>query len=119
MPGAPVAHRVSLTHHPSLVTRHGFFVTGTDTGVGKTVVACALLAAFAARGVRAAGHETRRRRRRAGRRDLKHEDVEQLLAAANVAAPRDLVNPYCFEPPIAPHIAAARAGTSRSISTAS
>jgi dethiobiotin synthetase len=36
--------------------------------------------------------------------------VEQLLAAANVAAPRDLVNPYCFVPPIAPHIAAECAG---------
>ena len=31
--------------------RHGLFVTGTDTGVGKTVVACALLRAFRARGV--------------------------------------------------------------------
>jgi dethiobiotin synthetase len=44
-----------------------------------------------------------------GRR-LVHDDVEKLLAAGNVAAPREHVNPYCFEPPIAPHLAAARAG---------
>ena len=41
---------------------------------------------------------------------LRNVDVEQLLAAANVVAPRHFVNPYCFEPPIAPHIAAAGAG---------
>lgn len=41
---------------------------------------------------------------------LTNGDVEQLTAAGNVAAPRELVNPYCFAPPIAPHIAAARAG---------
>ena len=35
--------------------RLGYFVTGTDTGVGKTVVACALLHSFTASGLRAAG----------------------------------------------------------------
>jgi dethiobiotin synthetase len=84
-------------------------VTGTDTGVGKTLMACALLHAFAARGYRcvgmkpvASGAETR-----AGR--LASPDVDELVAAGNVAAPRQDVNPYCFAPPIAPHIAAARA----------
>lgn len=43
-------------------------------------------------------------------RGLLSEDVERILAAGNVAAPRKQVNPYCFEPPIAPHIAAQRAG---------
>jgi dethiobiotin synthetase len=86
-------------------------VTGTDTGVGKTVVACALLAAFAARGLRAAGMKpvAAGAERVAGR--LTHADVDQLIAAGNVAAPRELVNPYCFLPAIAPHIAAAQAGT--------
>jgi dethiobiotin synthetase len=41
---------------------------------------------------------------------LVHDDVERLIAAGNVAAPRERVNPYCFAPPIAPHIAAAEAG---------
>jgi len=86
----------------------GYFITGTDTGVGKTLVACALLHAFGARGLRAVGMKPVAAGADAD--ELRNEDVEQLLAAANVAAPRHLVNPYCFAPPIAPHIAAERAG---------
>ena len=41
---------------------------------------------------------------------LVHDDVEQLVAASNVAAPRELVNPYRFAAPIAPHLAAVDAG---------
>ena len=88
----------------------GFFVTGTDTGVGKTLVACALLHAFAARGLKVVGMKpvaSGAERRGAG---LVHSDVEELIAAGNVDAPRRHVNPYCFEPPIAPHLAAERAG---------
>ena len=89
------------------MTARGFFVTGTDTGVGKTLVACALLHAFAGRGLRAVGMKPVA----AGAEQVagvwRNDDVEALLAASNVPAPRELVNPYCFEPPIAPHIAAA------------
>ncbi len=88
----------------------GYFVTGTDTGVGKTVMACALLYAFAARGLRAAGMKPVAAGAEWRDGVLANADVEQLLGAGNVAAPRELVNPYCFAPPIAPHIAAARAG---------
>ncbi|MGP1609322.1 MAG: dethiobiotin synthase [Burkholderiales bacterium] len=88
----------------------GLFIAGTDTGVGKTLIACALLQGFAARGLRvvamkpvAAGAVRRR--------GVWHnDDVVQLRAAANVDAPLALVNPYCFAPPIAPHIAAQAAG---------
>lgn len=84
----------------------GYFVTGTDTGVGKTLVACALMHAFAARGHRVVGMKPV-----AAGAELRdgiwtNEDVEQLIAAGNVAAPRAAVNPYCFVPPIAPHVAA-------------
>jgi len=96
------------THHSPLTT-HGFFVTGTDTGVGKTLVACSLLKAFVARGLKsvgmkpvASGAELRGNR-------LVHKDVTRLLAAGNIAAPLEHVNPYCFVPPIAPHIAARHA----------
>ena len=41
---------------------------------------------------------------------LVNDDVERLIAAGNVAAAREHVNPYCFAPPIAPHIAARQAG---------
>src|SRR5262245_2261875 len=90
--------------------KRGYFVTGTDTGVGKTVVGCALLAAFAAKGLRAVGMKPVAAGAERDAQGFKHADVEQLIAAGNVAAPRDLVNPYCFVPSIAPHIAAAEAG---------
>lgn len=99
-----------MASHQSRITSHGLFVTGTDTGVGKTVVACALLKAYAARGLRAVGMKPVAAGAEAAAEGLKHEDVERLMAAASVTAVRELVNPYCFVPPVAPHIAAREAG---------
>ena len=84
----------------------GFFVAGTDTGVGKTLVAAALLRRFGALGLRAAGMKPIA----AGCEQGRNEDVEALLAAGMSGLDRSLVCPYLFEPPIAPHIAAAEAG---------
>jgi len=78
-----------------------YFVTGTDTGVGKTLIACALLRAFAATGMSTVGMKPVV----TGGDGSRWEDVEALRAAASVDAPRDLMNPYAFKPPIAPHIA--------------
>lgn len=101
-----------MTAHCSPLIPRGFFITGTDTGVGKTLIACALLHALAARGLRVIGMKpvAAGARRQGGR--LVNDDVKALKAASNVDAPDELVNPYCFEPPIAPHIAAASAGVS-------
>jgi len=103
----------------------GLFVTGTDTGVGKTRVAVALIHALRARGLRvaamkpvSAGHapqgdsdplraEARVESYASGELN---EDVAALLQAANVAADIRDVNPYAFEPAVAPHIAAQQAG---------
>lgn len=85
-------------------------MTGTDTGVGKTTVACALLHAFAARGMKAVGMKPVASGAERRPHGLVSEDVERILAAGNLTAPREQVNPYCFEPPIAPHIAARQAG---------
>lgn len=88
----------------------GVFIAGTDTGVGKTLIACALLRGFAARGLRAGGMKpVAAGAVRRGRQWL-NEDVELLRAAASVDLPRQWINPYCFAPAIAPHIAAAEAG---------
>jgi dethiobiotin synthetase len=92
------------------VSARGFFVTGTDTGVGKTLVACALLHAFAARGMRAIGMKAVAAGASLEDGALLNDDVAALVAASGVPAPRELVSPYCFAPPIAPHIAAAQAG---------
>lgn len=84
----------------------GFFVTGTDTGVGKTLVACALLHAFSARGNSVIGMKPVA----AGLEGGRYADVDALVAASTVQAALELVNPYAFESPIAPHIAAAQSG---------
>jgi dethiobiotin synthetase len=84
----------------------GYFVTGTGTGVGKTLVSCALLHAFRACGKSAVGMKPVA----AGCENGKWADVELLAAAGNIEAPRELVNPYALVPPIAPHIAAKQVG---------
>lgn len=84
----------------------GYFVTGTDTGVGKTRVSCALLHAFAAAGKTVAGMKPVA----AGCENGTWPDVELLAAASSVSAEREHINPYALVPPIAPHIAADRAG---------
>jgi dethiobiotin synthetase len=84
-----------------------FFVTGTDTGVGKTLVCSALLHGFAEQGVRVAGFKPVA----AGcGEDGRNEDAVALLAASTVALNYEQVNPYCFGPAMAPHIAAERSG---------
>ncbi|HWI16058.1 MAG TPA: dethiobiotin synthase [Burkholderiales bacterium] len=85
-------------------------MTGTDTGVGKTLVSCALLRAAAARGLRAVGMKpVAAGAQRAGDAWI-NEDVTALREAGNVSAPSSEINPYCFAPPIAPHLAAAEGG---------
>lgn len=84
------------------------FVTGTDTGVGKTVASVALLRALAASGRRAVGMKPVAAGIDAG--DEVNADVAALFAAGNVDAPLADRNPYSFASPIAPHVAAARTG---------
>lgn len=96
-----------MTPDALLRTPHGFFVTGTDTGVGKTRVACALLRAYAARDRRVIGMKPVAAGATRINGVFVNDDVAQLTAASTVPAPPEWVNPYCFEPPIAPHLAAA------------
>jgi len=84
------------------------FVAGTDTGVGKTAVAVALLRALAGSGWRAAAMKPVASGREPG--EALNADVAALVGAAGVAAPLAEVNPYAFDAPIAPHVAAEEAG---------
>lgn len=84
-----------------------YFVTGTDTGVGKTLISCALLHAYAAQGKRVAGMKPVAAGCDA---DSLNEDVKQLRAASNILASLGQINPYSFLQPVAPHIAARNAG---------
>ena len=80
-----------------------YFITGTDTGVGKTLASCALLHGFAAQGKRVVGMKPIA----AGCDDRdQNEDVRQLRAASNVLASGGQINPYCFVQAVAPHLAA-------------
>ncbi len=81
-----------------------YFVTGTDTEVGKTFVTCALLHAFAVTGRTTIGMKPV-----AAGVDEEgcNEDVEALISASTIQAPREFVSPYVFNAAVAPHIAAA------------
>ena len=93
----------------------GLFVTGTDTGVGKTVVACALAAWCRHQGldvgvmkpVATGGIPMRE----GGRARWVSQDAIRLVRAAGVADPWSLVNPVCFREPVAPWTAARLART--------
>jgi dethiobiotin synthetase len=85
------------------------FVTGTDTGVGKTVIACALVRSLAARGERVGVMKPIASGGARTREGLRNEDALALMEASNIALPYPKVNPYCFEPPVSPHIAAKEA----------
>lgn len=89
------------------MTTRGFFVTGTDTGVGKTRVAVALVHALRAQGLRVAVMKPVSAGSLPGELN---EDVVALMQASNVTAAVRDINPYAFEPAIAPHLAAQQAG---------
>lgn len=89
---------------------NGLFVTGTDTEVGKTVIACGVLAALRRAGYRTAAMKPVASGCRSTAQGLRNEDAEALARSATVAVPYRQVNRYAFAEAIAPHLAAAEAG---------
>lgn len=89
------------------MSARGLFVTGTDTGVGKTRVAVALIHALRMRGLRVAAMKPVSAGHAPGELN---EDAAALQQAADVVTDVRDLNPYAFEPAIAPHIAAEQAG---------
>ena len=99
-----------------------YFITGTNTHVGKTLISCALLKAFAAQGLRVVGMKpiaagvslhingvspaVLLANTEGSNENEQHEDVKKLRSASNVVASLGQINPYLFRQPIAPHIAA-------------
>lgn len=89
--------------------KQAFFLTGTDTEIGKTFITCALLKKAASLGLRAAGLKpVSAGTDAAGLND----DVENIRAASNIQLPLRTTNPYCFKATVAPHIAATEEGVS-------
>ncbi len=89
-----------------------FFVTGTDTGIGKTVTSTSLLQALRARGMRAVGMKPLASGCEATPEGWRNEDALALQAASLPRPDYALVNPYALPEPLAPEIAAAEAGVS-------
>jgi len=87
------------------------FITGTDTGIGKTWAALALMQALQTQGLKVIGMKPVASGAHLTPQGLRNEDAEALQhQALPQVVPYALINPYLFEPPIAPHVAAAQAG---------
>lgn len=99
------------------MTGRGFFVTGTDTEIGKTLIAACLLRALTRTGIRTAGMKPVAAG--AAWRDgaWHNDDCDALAAEASLALPQHLTTPYLFRQPTAPHLAAALEGRSIDLPT--
>lgn len=90
------------------MTARGWFVTGTDTGVGKTRASCALLHALRERHARVVGMKPVAAGHAPGSDE--NEDVLALRAHGSLAVPAALDNPVKLRDAVSPHIAARNEG---------
>jgi len=90
----------------------GFFVTGTDTGVGKTLVTVALTRALVQRGLRTAVMKPVAAGAIETPQGLRNDDALELLGASNVKSAYEDVNPWLLTTPASPHLAARHDGVS-------
>jgi dethiobiotin synthetase len=90
----------------------GFFITGTDTECGKSEVTLALMHLLQAQGHRVLGMKPVASGAEPTPDGLRNGDALRIQQQGSAAVAYDLINPYAFEPPIAPHIAARQAGES-------
>jgi dethiobiotin synthetase len=98
------------------MAKQWLFITGTDTDVGKTVVACGFLAAANQQGLRTAAIKPVAAGCEVTEQGMTNTDALQLQAAASHKLAYQQINPIALEPAIAPHIAAAEAGVRMSAS---
>ncbi len=91
---------------------NAWFITAIDTDAGKTFVTEGLLRAFARAGYRSLGFKPVASGCELTGQGLRNEDALRLMSAASVKIAYEQVNPWAFEPAIAPHIAAEKAGKS-------
>lgn len=93
-----------------MTSSRAWFLTGTDTEIGKTFVTCSLLHAARTSGRRALGMKPIAAGAECVDREWINEDAAALRAAGSFDPGLAGLNPYCFANPIAPHIAAAEEG---------
>ncbi len=85
--------------------KKSFFVTGTDTEIGKTLVSSTLLLILNENGLLAAGMKPVAAGTVLKKNELINDDVEQLIKFSSVNFPKNLIVPYLFKEPISPNIA--------------
>ncbi len=91
-------------------TSKGFFITGTDTDVGKTFITQKILQQLSAQSISCVAMKPVASGAVATADGLRNDDALILQQESTVTAPYELINPYCFEPAIAPHLAARMSG---------
>jgi dethiobiotin synthetase len=94
----------------------GLFITGTDTGVGKTVVARLIVRSLVASGVRVSVMKPVAAGSAMTQEGWRNEDALGLIAESNVQLPYATVNPYCLAAAVSPHLAAREAGVTIELS---
>ena len=95
----------------------GYFITATDTDAGKTFITAGLLKQLSGQGHKTLGFKPVASGCQFTAQGLQNDDALQLMQAANVALDYQDINPYAFEPAIAPHIAAQQAGVTINLAT--
>ncbi len=83
---------------------HSFFITGTDTNIGKTAIICSLIAKCIEEGFRAGGMKPVAAGCHIENGYMISDDVKKIIEVSNVDLNIKEINPYSFELPIAPHI---------------
>jgi dethiobiotin synthetase len=92
-----------------------YFITGTDTEVGKTTIAAGLLHAARRAGLSTAAAKPVASGCERTELGLRNSDALALLGECTLPLRYEQVNPFAFEPPIAPHLAAREAGVDLSV----
>jgi len=88
----------------------GYFITGTDTGCGKTEISLGLMQLLQAQGQTVLGMKPIASGAEQTPNGLRNEDALKLQAQGSLDLPYSAINTFAYEPPIAPHLAAAQAG---------
>ncbi len=90
--------------------KQGIFITGTDTGCGKTEITLGLMQALQQRGERVLGMKPVASGAARTHQGLRNEDALRIQTQCSSELAYELVNPFAYEPPVAPHLAAQAAG---------
>ncbi len=84
----------------------GYFITGTDTGVGKTIITASLIKLLSSSGLNTVGMKPIASGCYKTSQGLRNEDADLIMQQSNLELDYGLINPYAFQPSVSPHFAA-------------